>query len=83
MESNVLEKSANNSIAFDDSSDCQNLWCCGSISPKTVLIFPKNFLNKAANEELPINKYMSKLLNLIASNFFTYLIKCVKEIIQT
>ena len=30
--------------SFDDSMDCQNLWCRGSISPKTVLIFPKNFL---------------------------------------
>ena len=23
---------------------CKNLWCYGSISPKTFLIFPKNFL---------------------------------------
>ena len=30
--------------SFDDSVDCQNLWC-GSISLKSILIFPKNFLN--------------------------------------
>ena len=31
--------------SFDDSTDIQNLRSCGSISPKTILIFPKNFLN--------------------------------------
>ena len=31
--------------SFDDSMGRQNLWCCGSISPKTVFIFYKNFLN--------------------------------------
>ena len=31
--------------SFDDLIDCQNLWCCGSISLKTILIFHKNFLN--------------------------------------
>ena len=30
---------------FDYSTDCQNLWCCGSIYPKTILIFLKNVLN--------------------------------------
>ena len=29
----------------DDSMDSQNLSPCGSISPKAVLIFPKNFLD--------------------------------------
>ena len=33
-----------------DLTDCQNLWNCGSISPKTVLIFSKNFLNFWFNE---------------------------------
>ena len=30
---------------FDDSTDNQNLWSCGSFSPRTVLIFPENFLD--------------------------------------
>ena len=53
MESNALEKSTNNSVAwrffctisFDDSTDYHDLRCCRQLSPKTVLIFPKNFLN--------------------------------------
>ena len=53
MEANSLEKITNKSIAsrffgsnwFDDSMTCQNLRICGSLSPKTILIFPKNFLN--------------------------------------
>ena len=52
MESNILEKSTNKSVSskffctmsFYDSTDCQNLWCCGLIFTKTVLIF-SNFLN--------------------------------------
>ena len=28
-----------------DSTDSQNLWCRGSISPKVVLVLPKYFLN--------------------------------------
>ena len=31
--------------SFKDSTDCQNLSCCGSVFPKTILILPKNFLN--------------------------------------
>ena len=31
--------------SYDDSTNCQNLLNCGSISPKTVLNFPKNFLD--------------------------------------
>ena len=30
---------------FDDSTNFKNLCCCGSISPKTVSIFRKTFLN--------------------------------------
>ena len=53
IESNALEKSTINCAAsrffgtysFDDSMDSQNVRSCGSISPKTVLIFLKNFLN--------------------------------------
>ena len=53
MESNALEKSTNISVAlrifcmypFDDLTNSQNLRSCGWISPKTILIFPKNFLN--------------------------------------
>ena len=37
MESNALKKSTNNSVA-------SNLWVYESIFPKTVLNFPKNFL---------------------------------------
>ena len=28
-----------------ESTDCQNLWCCGLVSPKNILIISKNFLN--------------------------------------
>ena len=28
-----------------DSMDCQNLWSCGLVSPKTILILSKNFLH--------------------------------------
>ena len=52
MESNALGKSTNKSVASSffctnsyDSTDCQNLWCCESLSPKTILILSKNFLN--------------------------------------
>ena len=31
--------------SFDNSINCQNLWGCGMISSKAVLIFPKNFLD--------------------------------------
>ena len=34
---------------FNDSTDWQNLWSCGSISPKAVLIFPKNFLDSRSD----------------------------------
>ena len=34
---------------FDDSTFCQNLWCCELIFPKAVLIFPKKFLNFKLN----------------------------------
>ena len=50
MESNSLEKSTNSADSniffksFDDLTDYQNLWC-GLIFLKTILIFPKNFLN--------------------------------------
>ena len=44
--------------------DGQNLWC-GSISPKTVLIFPKNFLNSRFDmvekqSTIYFNSYRSK-----------------------
>ena len=53
MESNALEKSTKKDYhleifgmtSFDDSTDCKNLWCCGSVSPKNTLILPKNFLD--------------------------------------
>ena len=32
-------------FSLDDPMDNQNLWNCGSISPKTILIFSKNSLN--------------------------------------
>ena len=31
--------------SFKDSTDCQILSCCGSVSLETILILPKNFLN--------------------------------------
>ena len=45
--------------------DCQNLWCCGSISPKTIFIFPKNFLNFRFDEVewqsiVNLSRYLSK-----------------------
>ena len=52
MESNTMEKYTNKcrsevfcTYFFRNSMDCQNLWCCGSISQKNFLILPKNFLN--------------------------------------
>ena len=50
MESNALKKSTNKSFEvfyanYYDSTDCPSLQCCGSISPKTILILSKNFLN--------------------------------------
>ena len=40
----------------------QNLWSCGSISPKTLLIFPKNLLNFKFNtvEKQNIDSFSSK-----------------------
>ena len=56
MESNALEKSTNKSVtssffcpnSFLNSTDHENLWC-GSISPKTILVFSKNFLKSRFN----------------------------------
>ena len=53
MESYTLEESTNNSVAlrfFVQTSlmiwwDCQNLRCCGLVSLKIIMIFPKNFLD--------------------------------------
>ena len=33
-----------NTNPFKNSTECQNL-CCGSVSPKAILIRPENFLN--------------------------------------
>ena len=37
--------------SFEDSTDSQNLWSCGSISLKTVLVFSKNFFRFQYNCE--------------------------------
>ena len=66
--------------SLDDSTDCHNLWCCESISPKTVLIFPANFLNFRFNTVEKQNKILlssnrskssaSVVLDHSAVNFF-------------
>ena len=52
LKSNVLDKSTNHSVTlrfcmhfFDNSTDHQDQRYCRSISPKAVMIFPKNFLD--------------------------------------
>ena len=49
MESNALEKSTNKRVASRFLSRTAKIrWivrCCGSISTKAILVFPKNFLN--------------------------------------
>ena len=52
MESYDSEKSTNKdsfkifcTYSFNDLTDSQNLWSCESISPKTILTFPKNFID--------------------------------------
>ena len=70
--------------SFYDSTDCQNLWCCWSISPKTILIPTKNFLNFWLNafegqSFINLNRYGSKCLpvriwtpiDLMRENSFT------------
>ena len=42
--------------SFDDSTDCQNLWCCRSIPPKILLKFSKNFLNFRSDAIDKLNK---------------------------
>ena len=45
MESNVSVAKNFCTNSFNDSTDCQNLWYCGLISLKIILIFPTNFCN--------------------------------------
>ena len=45
MESNAFISRFFYKCSFDDLMNIHNLWSCGSTSPKTVLIFPKNFLD--------------------------------------
>ena len=96
IESNAFEKSESNSVAskkfcsysFDDLTNSQNLSCCGSIPPKTVLIFLKIFLNfkfDTVEKQSIINSYRSKSYVSVALGkiFLKYLQTIHLQIIYT